>query len=94
MGLPDEAISDYEAIRAKHDLELTLKQRYRIEANIGNALYAQGKMDTAADAYLRAVEFYRESRDAQALEVLAWILRNEKDQALRLEQIARLYAQW
>jgi len=85
-GLPDEAIREYEAIRAKHESTLTAKQRYRIDANIGNALYSKGQMETAADAYLRAVGHYRDSRDAQALEILGHLLRGDTSETLRLAE--------
>ncbi len=83
-GLPDEAITEYEAIRVKHASTLTAKQEYRVEANIGNALYSKGNFDEAADAYLRAVSLYRDSRDAQALEVFAHFLRADMSATLRL----------
>jgi tetratricopeptide (TPR) repeat protein len=85
-GLPDDAIREYEAIRAKHEPTLTAKQRYRIDANIGNALYSKGQMEAAADAYLRAVGHYRDSRAAQALEILGHLLRGDTSETLRLAE--------
>jgi len=83
-GLPDDAIREYETIRATRDPDLTAKQRYRLAANTGHALYSKGNTAAAAKAYIEAIGHYRESRDAQGLEILAHLLLGDTAEALRL----------
>lgn len=73
-GLPDDAIAEYEAIRTREGDKLTAKQRYRLDANIGNALYSKGEATLASQAYLRATGHYRDSRDAKGIELLGTFL--------------------
>ncbi|MBC7833874.1 MAG: SIR2 family protein [Phycisphaerales bacterium] len=73
-GLPDDAIAEYEAIRTREGDRLTAKQQYRLDANIGNALYSKGEATLASQAYLRAAGHYRDSRDAKGIELLGRFL--------------------
>lgn len=86
-GLPDRAIDGYESLRVKYESELTSKQRYRLAANIGNALYSKHAFGDAADAYLNAVGFWNESPQSKCLEVLAYILQGDDSRALTLCKI-------
>lgn len=83
-GRPDEAIARYEQIRARMGDQLTPKQLYRIDANIGHAHYAKGQTAQASKYYLRAVEYYRESRDALGIEVLGHSVAGDRGTTLRL----------
>jgi tetratricopeptide (TPR) repeat protein len=83
-GLPDDAIAEYEAIRTREGDKLTAKQRYRLEANIGNALYSKGEAKLASDAYLRAVGHYRDSTDAKGIELLGRFLSGDLAETKRL----------
>lgn len=85
-GAPDQAIVEYQRIRDRHGAALTDKHRYRIDANIGNALYSKGDGTGAADAYLRAVSHYRDSREAKGLEVLAHFLLDDIPRAHSLAE--------
>lgn len=83
-GFPDDAIAKYEAIQARGGDKLTARHRYRLEANIGNALYSKGEAELASQAYLRAVGHYRESRDAKGIELLGVFLRGDMAETRRL----------
>ncbi len=83
-GLPDDAIAEYEAIRAREGDKLTAKLRYRLEANIGNALYSKGEAELASQAYLRAAGHYRDSRDAKGIELLGKFLAGDMAETQRL----------
>lgn len=83
-GLPDDAIAEYEAIRNREGDKLTAKLRYRLDANIGNALYSKGDAASASQAYLRAVGHYRDSRDAKGIELLGKFLAGDLAEAKRL----------
>ncbi len=83
-GLPDDAIAEYEAIRTREGDKLTAKLRYRLEANIGNALYSKGEAALASQAYLRAAGHYRDSRDAKGIELLGKYLAGEMAETQRL----------
>lgn len=83
-GLPDDAIAEYEAIRTREGDKLTAKLRYRLDANIGNALYSKGDAASASQAYLRAVGHYRDSRDAKGIELLGKFLTGDLTEAKRL----------
>lgn len=85
-GLPDDAIRKYESIRTTYEPQLTARHRYRLTANTGHALYSQGKHEAAAKAYLEATAHFRESRDAQGLEILAHILLRNTHDASRLAE--------
>lgn len=84
LGLPDRAVEEYEALRREEGEGLTAKQRYRIEANIGNALSVKGELTEAAGAYLRAASYYRESKEAKAVELLGVFLSGDVPKANRL----------
>lgn len=83
-GLPDAAIVEYEAIRTREGDKLTAKLRYRLDANIGNALYSKGDAASASQAYLRAVGHYRDSRDAKGIELLGKFLAGDLAETKRL----------
>lgn len=83
-GLPDDAIAEYEAIRNREGDKLTAKLRYRLDANIGNALYSKGDAASASQAYLRAVRHYRDSRDAKGIELLGKFLAGDLVETKRL----------
>jgi tetratricopeptide (TPR) repeat protein/NAD-dependent SIR2 family protein deacetylase len=83
-GRPDEAITRYEEIRVRKGDELTPKHRYRLDANIGNALYAKGELREASKYYLRAVGQYRETKDARAIEILGHLLAGDRPTTRRL----------
>lgn len=83
-GLPDDAIAEYEAIRTREGDKLTAKQRYRLEANIGNALYSKGEVTLASQAYLRAVGHYRDSRDARGIALLGMFLTGDLAETKRM----------
>lgn len=83
-GLPDDAIAEYEAIRAREGDKLTAKLRYRLDANIGNALYSKGEAALASQAYLRAAGHYRDSRDAKGIELLGKFLAGDLAETKRL----------
>ncbi|MDZ4831723.1 MAG: SIR2 family protein [Phycisphaerae bacterium] len=83
-GLPDDAIAEYEAIRTREGDKLTAKLRYRLEANIGNALYSKSEAALASQAYLRAAEHYRDSRDAKGIELLGKFLAGDMAETQRL----------
>jgi len=83
-GLPDDAIAEYEAIRTREGDKLTAKLRYRLEANIGNALYSKGEAALASQAYLRAAGHYRDSRDAKGIELLGKFLAGDMAETQRL----------
>lgn len=83
-GLPDDAIAEYEAIRTREGDKLTAKQRYRLEANIGNALYSKGEATSASQAYLRAAGHYRDSRDAKGIELLGTFLTGDLTETKRM----------
>lgn len=89
-GIPAKAIQELEAIRARHGSSLNAKESYRVDANIGNALYSMGRLDEAADAYLRATGQYRESSTARGLYLLGLYLRG--DDPGTLEQAALICA--
>lgn len=83
-GLPDDAIAEYEEIRSREGHRLSAKQMYRLDANIGNALYAKGEAELASQAYLRAAGYYRESRDAKGIELFGRFLSGNLAEAQRL----------
>ena len=83
-GLPDDAIAEYQAIRTREGDNLTAKQRYRLEANIGNALYSKGEATLASQAYLRAAGHYRGSRDAKGIELLGTFLTGDLTETKRM----------
>ncbi|MBL0869327.1 MAG: SIR2 family protein [Phycisphaerales bacterium] len=83
-GLPDDAIAEYEAIRIREGAKLTAKLRYRLDANIGNALYSKGETELASKAYLRAASHYRDSRDAKGIELLGTFLAGDLVETKRL----------
>lgn len=83
-GLPDDAIDEYEAIRTKVGDRLTAKQQYRLDANIGNALYSKGEVGLASQAYLSATAHCRDSRDAKGIELLGTFLTGDLAKTKRL----------
>jgi tetratricopeptide (TPR) repeat protein len=83
QGLPDVAIERYRSM-LERVTSLRGRVRYRILANIGNAYYEKGEWGFAADNYLDAVTQYHTSKEARALEVLAYILRNDVSRAFEL----------
>lgn len=83
-GLPDDAIAEYKSILERESNRLSAKQMYRLEANIGNALYSKGESTLASEAYLRAVSYFRDSRDAKGVELLGKFLEGDHAEAKRL----------
>ncbi len=83
-GLPDVAIQRYEAILNRPGMDLSGRLKYRLHANIGNALYNKGDSVRASEAYLRAISFWNESRDSRAIEVLAYFLLEDHRKAHQL----------
>jgi tetratricopeptide (TPR) repeat protein len=83
-GLADEAIAAYEAIRTREGDRLTAKQQYRLDANIGTALYSKGEMLLASQAHLRAAGHFRDSRDAKGIELLGHFLSGNLTETRRL----------
>lgn len=83
-GLPDAAIEKYREIEARPGITLSNRIRYRLRANVGNALYSRGDKAGAAMAYKEAVAFYRESKEARAVEVHAFLLENDLPKANEL----------
>ncbi len=81
-GLPDVAIGKYNEIMGRQGLSDRVK--YRLHANIGNALSSQNDYFGAADKYLVAVSFYKNSRDARSLEMLAYFFRGDHAKAYEL----------
>lgn len=83
-GLPDDAVAEYEAIRNREGDRLTARQQYRLDANIGNALYSKGEAALASQAYLRAAGHYRDSRDAKGIELLGTFLSGDLAETKRM----------
>lgn len=90
-GLPDDAIAEFEAIRTRVGNRLTSRQRYRIEANIGNALYSKEEFELASRAYLLAVGHFNKTKEAQGIELLGKHLAglHSEARALALDLCAR-----
>lgn len=78
-GYSSLAIERYEAIRADRTGEMSDRIQYRLDANIGNALYAQANYSEASKFYLKATEQYQESRDSKAIRILGHLLGGEFD---------------
>jgi tetratricopeptide (TPR) repeat protein len=83
-GLPDAAIEKYREIEVRTGITLSNRIRYRLRANIGNALYSRGDKVGAAKAYREAVAFYRDSKEARAVEAHAFLLDNDLAKANEL----------
>ncbi|MCA9289322.1 MAG: SIR2 family protein [Phycisphaerales bacterium] len=83
-GQPDEAIAQYEAIRVRVGSALSAKHLFRLDANIGNALYSKGDVEGASRSYLRAVDHFRDSRNAKGIELLGHFLGGSVDTSRRL----------
>ncbi len=84
QGFPDVAIEQYVAIQHKYAGSLTPRLQYRLEANIGTALFASGDDQGAADSYLQATAIYQESSAARGIEVLGHYLRGDTVKAHEL----------
>ena len=94
-GLPSYAIDEYERLRRENAGRLSARQVYRIDANIGNALYSQGKHDAAAKAYLQATTVYNDSVEARGIKLLGLYLDGDlertKNYALELHRTSPEY---
>ncbi len=75
-GEPHTAVELYERIEQREGNRLTPRLKYRVRANIGNAYYSMGEMDKAAEQYLQAAAL-RDTRDALAFRIMAYVLRRE-----------------
>jgi tetratricopeptide (TPR) repeat protein len=76
QGQLAKAVALYEAVQQREKGRLSGRLLFRLHANRGHALYAMGKLEQAAAAYLEARSCW-ESKDARALETLAFILRQD-----------------
>lgn len=79
-GCPDAAVAAYQELEVREAGHLTARLAYRVHANIGNALNSMGRSADAAAEYLRARSL-RGTRDAKALEGLAYVLMKEYSKA-------------
>lgn len=83
QGSPDAAIAQYEAILNSGQW-LTDRLKYRLHANIGNALFSKNQRREAADAYRRAASYYTKSRDARAIEIFGYLFADDLAKAQEL----------
>jgi tetratricopeptide (TPR) repeat protein len=82
-GKPSVAIAMYTGLIERPPTELSDRLRYRLYANRGNAHFARGELERAADEYLVGTSYWR-SKDARALEALAYSLKGDSAKALEL----------
>jgi tetratricopeptide (TPR) repeat protein len=83
-GLPERAIEEYRLIEVREGVKLSPRQRYRLLANTGNALYSKGDKAGAVEAYFQAIALYRESKEARGIEVFAYFLNGDDAKAYDL----------
>lgn len=83
-GELDVAIHILEDLRRKRWDGLTPRERYRIEANIGQALERKGEYQKAAKHYLEAKTHQPLDEKARAFEAVAYFLLQDKPKAYEL----------
>lgn len=83
-GSPQVAIKRYEEILGRSGSSHSERITYRIHANIGHARYNMADFDGAANAYLRAVAFFKSSEDSLFVEALAYLLKRDHRRAHEL----------
>jgi len=83
-GQPQVTVSLLQDMLVQRAAPLDNRLRYRIYANIGSAQYASEQPDLAAEAYLEAVSFRPDHKEARAFEALAHQLRKDFTHAYAL----------
>ncbi|MCW5756708.1 MAG: SIR2 family protein [Phycisphaeraceae bacterium] len=86
-GQADVTLELLERVLTREGPALSERLRYRVLANIGNALYAMGKRRDAATKYLEAVPLRPNDRNARGLEVLAYFLLEDDAKAHELASV-------
>ena len=83
-GRPEIAIQMYKAVLKREGNGLSKRLKYRLHANIGNALCSMSKDKEAAEEYCVATKYWEETKDSKALRALAHILRGEHSEAYEI----------
>lgn len=83
---PEIAIEMYKSIIDREGEDLDKRLKYRLHANIGNALNAMGKSKEASKEYLLATNYWDESKEALALKALGHILNNNFGKSLKISE--------
>ncbi|MHB9071788.1 MAG: SIR2 family NAD-dependent protein deacylase [Sedimentisphaerales bacterium] len=81
---PEIAIEIYRKIFEREGDGLNDRLKYRLHANIGNALNSMNKQIEAAEEYRIATDYWDNSKDAQAIRALGYILKREFDKSLEV----------
>jgi len=76
-GFPEVAIQMYKSILSSDEDGLIPRLKYRLHANIANALNSMNRQEDAADEYIIATDFWVETKEAQALRSLGLILKGK-----------------
>lgn len=79
---PEHTVVLLERIKRRRWDRLDDRAKYRVLANLGNALAAQGKYEEAAAHYFEAADYQGETEDALALKALAHFFRKDQQSAL------------
>ncbi|CAD79080.1 hypothetical protein RB11367 [Rhodopirellula baltica SH 1] len=81
---PDIAIVLLNQIRRDSWDQLTAREKYRVEANLGHAHNQKDELETAAKHFLEARRYQPNESDAAGLEAIAYHLLGESKRALEL----------
>ena len=84
QGHPEVTITLLREMRDRKWADCSERLRYRILANIGNALVDQGKFDEAANHYFEAIEHYLDDANAKCIHALAFLYRSDHVEAHRI----------
>jgi tetratricopeptide (TPR) repeat protein len=83
-GQPDIAIHLLTELRKRSWDQLSSRDRYRVEANLGRAQEKKGQVEEAARQYLKAKAHQPQDEEARSLEAMAFHLLGNRDEAFRL----------
>ena len=90
-GFPRTALSGFEALRARSSSASTLRERYRILANIGHCHAALGDEPSAARFYFDAAEHQKDDLDGIVHRAMGMVCLNQIPEALSIcEDIIRI----
>ena len=79
---PEIAIEMYKSILEREGDSLDRRLKYRLHANIGNALNSMNRQKDAAKEYLGATDFWDETKDSHAIRALGHVLNGDYEKAL------------
>lgn len=81
-GHPEIAIEMYGSILEHNEDSLDERLKYRLHANIGNALNSMNKREEASREYIAATDSWNATKEAEALRALGYVLTGDYESAL------------